>query len=198
MKRFHFERIGFWVIISRHPAKDRGKNEAVTMSSIRKLVHWTTFFTVLIFALTLLLAMSDVSLNNSLNAQERRWCEQHTSCETWECCFEFIVFWGLQRMTSSNFLVYLYELGLSLLLLGLYSISGLTLTFLVLMGVGLVLGEDKCDPAEQIEIMGFAWIKLLSNRYCAFPQGHILFKVKLNSIKTKDIKRKGHYHGNQR
>ena len=59
-------------------------------------------------------------------------------------------------MTSSNFLVYLYELGLSLLLLGLYSISGLTLTFLVLMGVGLVLGEDKRDPAEQIEIMGFA------------------------------------------
>ena len=59
-------------------------------------------------------------------------------------------------MTSSNFVVYLYELGLSLLLLGLYSISGLTLTFLVLMGVGLVLGEDKCDPAEQIEIMGFA------------------------------------------
>ena len=38
--------------------------------------------------------------------------------------------------------MYLYELGLSLLLLGLYSISGLTLTFLVLMGVGLVLGED--------------------------------------------------------
>ena len=34
-------------------------------------------------------------------------------------------------MTSSNFVVYLYELGLSLLLLGLYSISGLTLTFLV-------------------------------------------------------------------
>ena len=59
-------------------------------------------------------------------------------------------------MTSSNFLVYLYELGLSLLLLGPYSISGLTLTFLVLMGVGLVLGEDKCAPAEQIEIMGFA------------------------------------------
>jgi len=59
-------------------------------------------------------------------------------------------------MTSSNFLIYLYGLGLSLLLPGLYSISGLTLTFLVLMGVGLVLGEDKCDPAEQIEIMGFA------------------------------------------
>ena len=59
-------------------------------------------------------------------------------------------------MTSSNFVVYLYELGLSLLLLGLYLISGLTLTFLVLMGVGLVLGEDTCDPAEQIEIMGFA------------------------------------------
>ena len=57
-------------------------------------------------------------------------------------------------MTSSNFLVYLYELGVSLLLLGLYSISGLTLTFLVLMGVGLVLGEDKCDPAEQIEMHG--------------------------------------------
>ena len=57
-------------------------------------------------------------------------------------------------MTSSNFLVYLYELGLSLLLLGLYSISGLTLTFLVLMGVGLVLGEDECDPAEQIEMHG--------------------------------------------
>lgn len=57
-------------------------------------------------------------------------------------------------MTSSNFLVYLYELGLSLLLLGLYSISGLTLTFLVLMGVGLVLGEDKCDPVEQIEMHG--------------------------------------------
>ena len=62
------------------------------MSSIRKLVHWTTFFTVLIFALTLVLAMSDLSLNKSLNAQERRWCEQHTSCETWECCLEFIVF----------------------------------------------------------------------------------------------------------
>ena len=57
-------------------------------------------------------------------------------------------------MTLSHFLVYLYELGLSLLLLGLYLISGLTLTFLVLMDVGLVLGEDKCDPAEQIEMHG--------------------------------------------
>ena len=57
-------------------------------------------------------------------------------------------------MTLSNFLVYLYELGLSLLLLGLYLISALTLTFLVLMGIGLVLGEDKCDPAEQIETHG--------------------------------------------
>ena len=57
-------------------------------------------------------------------------------------------------MTSSNFLVYLYELGLSLLLLGLYLISGLTLTFLVLMGVGFVLGADECDPATQIETHG--------------------------------------------
>lgn len=57
-------------------------------------------------------------------------------------------------MTLSNFLVYLYELGLSLLLLGLYLISGLTLTFLVLMGVELVLGEDECDPAKQIETHG--------------------------------------------
>ena len=48
----------------------------------------------------------------------------------------------------------LFELGLSLLLLGLYLISGLTLTFLVLMGIGLVLGEDECDPAEQIETHG--------------------------------------------
>ena len=62
------------------------------MSSIRKIVHWTTFFTVLIFALTLLLAIIDVSLNSSSNAKERRWCEQHTSCQTWECCLEFIVF----------------------------------------------------------------------------------------------------------
>ena len=54
-------------------------------------------------------------------------------------------------MALSNFLMSLFELGLSLLLLGLYLISGLTLTFLVLMGIGLVLGEDKCDPAEQIE-----------------------------------------------
>ena len=57
-------------------------------------------------------------------------------------------------MTSSNFLVYLYELGLSLLLPGLYLISGLTLTFLVLMGVGFVLGADECDPSEQIETHG--------------------------------------------
>ena len=48
----------------------------------------------------------------------------------------------------------LFELGLSLLLLGLYLISGLTLTFLVLMGVGLVLGEGECDQAEQIETHG--------------------------------------------
>ena len=27
----------------------------------------------------------------------------------------------------------------------------------------------------------------MSNRCCAFPQGHILFKVKLNSITTKDL-----------
>ena len=57
-------------------------------------------------------------------------------------------------MTLSNFLVYLYELGLSILLLGLYLISGLTLTFLVMMGIGLILGEDECDPATQIETHG--------------------------------------------
>ena len=57
-------------------------------------------------------------------------------------------------MSLSDFLMHLFELGLSLLLIGLYLISGLTLTFLVLMGIGLVLGEDKCDPAEQIETHG--------------------------------------------
>ena len=57
-------------------------------------------------------------------------------------------------MALSDFLVFLFELSLSLLLLGLYLISALTLTFLVLMGVRLVLGEDECDPAEQIERHG--------------------------------------------
>ena len=57
-------------------------------------------------------------------------------------------------MALSDFLVFLFELSLSLLLLGLYLISALTLTFLVLIVVGLVLGEDKCDPAEQIETHG--------------------------------------------
>ena len=57
-------------------------------------------------------------------------------------------------MALSNFLMSLFELGLSLLLLGLYLISGLTLTFLVLMGIGLIPGEDECDPATQIETHG--------------------------------------------
>ena len=57
-------------------------------------------------------------------------------------------------MALSDFLMSLFELGLSLLLLGLYLISGLTLTFLVLMGIGLILGEDECDPATQIETHG--------------------------------------------
>ena len=57
-------------------------------------------------------------------------------------------------MALSDFLMSLFELGLSLLRLGLYLISGLTLTFLVLMGVGLVLGEGECDQAEQIETHG--------------------------------------------
>ena len=57
-------------------------------------------------------------------------------------------------MALSNFLMSLLELGLSLLLLGLYLISCLTLTFLILMVVGLVLGEDECDQAEQIETLG--------------------------------------------
>ena len=34
-----------------------------------------------------------------------------------------------------------------------YLILGLTLTFLVLMRVDLVLGEDECDPSEQIETL---------------------------------------------
>ena len=57
-------------------------------------------------------------------------------------------------MTLSGFLKSVFKLSLYLVLLGLYLISSLTLTFLVLMGVGLVLGEDKCDPAEQIEMHG--------------------------------------------
>ena len=57
-------------------------------------------------------------------------------------------------MALSDFLISIVELGLSLLLLGLYLILGLTLTFLVLIGVGLILGEDKCDPSEQIETHG--------------------------------------------
>ncbi len=48
----------------------------------------------------------------------------------------------------------LFELNLSLLLLGLYLISCLTLTVLVLMVVGLILGEDECGQAEQIEMHG--------------------------------------------
>ena len=35
--------------------------------------------------------------------------------------------------------------------------------------------------------MGFAWTKYLSNRHSAFHKGHILFKVKFNSIRTKDL-----------
>ena len=57
-------------------------------------------------------------------------------------------------MALSDFLVFLFELSLSFLLLGLYLISGLTLTFLVLMGIGLIPGEDECDPATQIETHG--------------------------------------------
>ena len=57
-------------------------------------------------------------------------------------------------MALSDFLISIVELGLSLLLLGLYLILGLTLTFLVLIGVGLILGEDKCDPSERIETHG--------------------------------------------
>ena len=57
-------------------------------------------------------------------------------------------------MALSDFLMSIFELGLSLLLLGLYLILGLTLTFLVLIGVGLILGEDKCDPSEEIETHG--------------------------------------------
>ena len=57
-------------------------------------------------------------------------------------------------MALSDFLMSIFELGLSLLLLGLYLILGLTLIFLVLIGVGLILGEDKCDPSEQIETHG--------------------------------------------
>ena len=57
-------------------------------------------------------------------------------------------------MALSDFLISIVELGLSLLLLGLYLILGLTLTFLVLIGVGLVLGEDKCNPSEQLETHG--------------------------------------------
>ena len=55
-------------------------------------------------------------------------------------------------MTLSDFLVSLYELALFLLLLGLYLFSGLIITFLALMNVGLVLGNDKGDPSKQIEI----------------------------------------------
>ena len=57
-------------------------------------------------------------------------------------------------MALSGFLKSVFELSLSLLLLGLYLISGLALTFLVLMGVGLILGEDECDTATQIETHG--------------------------------------------
>ena len=57
-------------------------------------------------------------------------------------------------MTLSDFLVSRYELALSLLLLGLYLFSGLIITFLALMIVGLVLGNDKGDTSKQIEIHG--------------------------------------------
>ena len=74
-------------------------------------------------------------------------------------------------MTSSNFLVYLHELGLSILLLGLYFDFGFNAQFFwFLMGVGLVLGEDECDPCGDImEMHGVCFeLKFLSNRYCAF------------------------------
>ena len=57
-------------------------------------------------------------------------------------------------MTLSDFLVSRYELALSLLLLGLYLFSGLIITFLAVMNVGLVLGNDKGDTSKQIEIHG--------------------------------------------
>ena len=66
-------------------------------------------------------------------------------------------------MALSDFLMSIFELGLSLLLLGLYLILGLTLTFLVLIGVGLILGEDKCNPSEQLETHGVC------------PNSHLLF-----------------------
>ena len=57
-------------------------------------------------------------------------------------------------MALSDFFMSLFQLSLSLLLLGLYLISGLTITFLPLMGVELVLGEDECYPARQIQTHG--------------------------------------------
>ena len=40
---------------------------------------------------------------------------------------------------------------------------------------------------NKLKRLGGAWTKFMSNHHSAFPKGHILFKIKLNSITTKDL-----------
>ena len=92
-------------------------------------------------------------------------------------------------MTSSNFLVYLYELGLSIASRSLFDF-GFNAHFSGLDASGLFLARTNVIQRSKLKSWDLLELSCCPIAICAFPQGHILFKVKLNSIKTKDIKRK--------